>query len=227
VSFLINPAGTVIAQATSSERQDYPQPAPPVIAQAQKGPNDVVIIPPGPANMIGAVTAVSGFGDALLYATRPIDPKVAGYLAMTNDSVAQYRVLEATRLGVQLAFGILFLDITVVVLLSAIWLGIGFANRLVAPIRRLIDAAKQVSAGNLRVEVQPRSSDATSARWRDLQHDDRAVAWPAAATGGGERTQRQPPPLHRGGAVGRHSRRDRHRFGRAGHHRQPHRATFA
>jgi two-component system nitrogen regulation sensor histidine kinase NtrY len=60
---------------------------------------------------------------------------------------------------VQLAFGILFLGITVVVLLSAIWLGIGFANRLVAPIRRLIDAAKQVSAGNLRVEVQPRRSD--------------------------------------------------------------------
>ncbi len=68
-------------------------------------------------------------------------------------------MLEASRFGVQLAFGILFLGITVVVLLSAVWLGIGFANRLVAPIRRLIDAAKQVSAGNLRIEVQARNSD--------------------------------------------------------------------
>ncbi len=59
----------------------------------------------------------------------------------------------------QIAFGILFLGITVVVLLSAIWLGIGLANRLVAPIRRLIDAAKEVSLGNLEVAVEPQSSD--------------------------------------------------------------------
>ena len=78
---------------------------------------------------------------------------------MTSENVAQYRTLEATRFGMQIAFGILFLGITVVVLLSAIWLGIGFANSLVAPIRRLIDAAKDVSRGNLDVRVQPRNSD--------------------------------------------------------------------
>ena len=84
---------------------------------------------------------------------------------MTNDNVAEYRALEATRFGMQLAFGILFLGITLVVLLSAIWLGIGFANRLVAPIRRLIDAAKEVSRGNLAVARASRAArTATSAR---------------------------------------------------------------
>ena len=72
---------------------------------------------------------------------------------MTDENVAEYRALEATRFGVQVAFGILYLGVALVVLLSAIWLGIGFANRLVAPIRRLIDAAKQVSQGNLAVAV--------------------------------------------------------------------------
>jgi len=40
-----------------------------------------------------------------------------------------------------------------VVFLSAIWIGLGFADRLVAPIRRLIFAAGEVSAGNLDVQV--------------------------------------------------------------------------
>ncbi len=101
----------------------------------------------------------------LLYALRPIDPKVIRYLAMTAENVTEYRALEATRFGVQLAFGILYLGVALVVLLSAIWLGIAFANRLVAPIRRLIDAAKQVSQGNLAVARAGRGSPtATSAR---------------------------------------------------------------
>jgi two-component system, NtrC family, nitrogen regulation sensor histidine kinase NtrY len=39
------------------------------------------------------------------------------------------------------------------VLLCAVWIGLNFANRLVAPIRRLIGAANLVSTGNLHVQV--------------------------------------------------------------------------
>ena len=157
--FLVNDQGGLFAQATSSSRKDFPPPLVPAIAEAKQKPSDVVLITPGQSNVIGAITGLAGYNGLFLYVARPLDPRVAGYLAMTNDSVAEYRILQATRFGMQVAFGILFLGITVVVLLSAIWLGIGFANRLVAPIRRLIDAAKEVSAGNLRVSVQPRSSD--------------------------------------------------------------------
>jgi two-component system nitrogen regulation sensor histidine kinase NtrY len=129
------------------------------IDEAKQKPTEVVLISPGNSNVIGAITSLAGYNDMFLYAARPLDPRVAGYLAMTAANVSEYRVLQATRFGVQLAFGILFLGITIVTLLSAIWLGIGFANNLVAPIRRLIDAAKEVSAGNLRASVQPRSSD--------------------------------------------------------------------
>ena len=90
---------------------------------------------------------------------RPIDPEVLSYLDDEPTASAEYRALEATRFGVQLAFGILYLGVPLVVLLSAIWLGISLANRLVAPIRRLIDAAKQVSQGNLAVRVPARGSD--------------------------------------------------------------------
>ncbi len=157
--FLVSGDGVLITQARSSRREDFPPPVIQALKQAQAHPDQVVIVAPGATNIIGGITALQGYDNTLLYAARPLDPKVVHYLAMTNDNVAEYRTLEATRFGTQVAFAILFLGVTVVVLLSAIWLGIGFANRLVAPIRRLIDAAKEVSRGNLDVSVNPRNSD--------------------------------------------------------------------
>jgi len=44
-------------------------------------------------------------------------------------------------------------------LLAAIWVGLWFASRFVAPIRRLIGAAQQVSRGNLAVELPERRGE--------------------------------------------------------------------
>jgi two-component system nitrogen regulation sensor histidine kinase NtrY len=49
--------------------------------------------------------------------------------------------------------------IALAVLLSAAWLGLNFANRLVAPIRRLIGAANIVSTGNLYIQVPVQRSE--------------------------------------------------------------------
>ncbi len=157
--FLVDSKAALITRAQRSHLEEYPAPVAQALQQAKNNPDQVVIVAPGPTNIIGGITALQGYDDTLLYAARPLDPKVVRYLAMTNENVAEYRTLEATRFGTQIAFAILFLGVTVVVLLSAIWLGIGFANRLVAPIRRLIDAAKEVSRGNLSVSVNPRHSD--------------------------------------------------------------------
>src|SRR4030095_78059 len=49
--------------------------------------------------------------------------------------------------------------IALIVLLSAVWIGLNFANYLVAPIRRLISAAQVVSTGNLYIQVPTRRSE--------------------------------------------------------------------
>jgi two-component system nitrogen regulation sensor histidine kinase NtrY len=49
--------------------------------------------------------------------------------------------------------------IALIVLLSAVWIGLNFANYLVAPIRRLIGAAQVVSTGNLYVQVPTRRAE--------------------------------------------------------------------
>jgi two-component system nitrogen regulation sensor histidine kinase NtrY len=106
-----------------------------------------------------AVVPVEGFEDTYLYAVRPIDPRVVQYLQQTQESVIEYQGLEARRFGVQVAFALMYAVISLILLLSAVWLGLNFANRLVAPIRRLITAADLVASGNLFVQVPVRHSE--------------------------------------------------------------------
>jgi len=106
-----------------------------------------------------AVVPVQGFEDTYLYAVRPIDPRVVQYLQQTQESVIEYQGLEARRFGVQVAFALMYAVIALILLLSAVWLGLNFANRLVAPIRRLITAADLVASGNLFVQVPVRHAE--------------------------------------------------------------------
>jgi two-component system nitrogen regulation sensor histidine kinase NtrY len=106
-----------------------------------------------------AVTPIQGYEDTYLYMVRPVDPRVLRYLQQTQESVIEYQGLEARRFGVQVAFALMYGVIALILLLSAVWLGLNFANRLVAPIRRLITAADLVASGNLFVQVPVRRSE--------------------------------------------------------------------
>ena len=71
----------------------------------------------------------------------------------------EYRGLEGNRTTTQVAFALLYLGLTLIIVLSAIWTGIAVADRLVRPIRQLIGAADEVATGNLDVTVPVRASD--------------------------------------------------------------------
>src|SRR6202040_298744 len=105
-----------------------------------------------------------GYDDMYLYGARLLDPRVVAQLRATQESVGEFANLEARRLGIQIAFGLMFAVIALIVLLSSAWLGLDFANRLVAPIRRLIGAANVVSTGNLNIQVPVRRSEGDLAR---------------------------------------------------------------
>ena len=112
---------------------------------------------------------------------------IRAWCAALRETAGQRRricaICEARRLGVQIAFALMYTVIALIVLLSAVWIGFTFANRLVAPIRRLIGAADVVSTGNLYVQVPVRAVRGRSrpAR-RDLQQDDRRSCAPSATT---------------------------------------------
>ncbi|HET9247314.1 MAG TPA: PAS domain-containing sensor histidine kinase [Xanthobacteraceae bacterium] len=110
-------------------------------------------------NYVAAIIKLRGYNDLYLYIARLLDPRVLAQLRATQASVAQYADLSARQIGIQIAFGLMYTVIALIVLLSAVWIGLNFANYLVAPIRRLIGAAQVVSTGNLYVQVPTRRSE--------------------------------------------------------------------
>jgi two-component system nitrogen regulation sensor histidine kinase NtrY len=112
----------------------------------------------------GALVRLSAFGDAFLYVARPGDPHANSYTVAAENGLQYYEELEGKRLRVQFAFASVYLLVTLILLLSAIRLGLSFANWLVLPIRRLIHATDQVAAGNFYVQVPIRKGES------DLAH---------------------------------------------------------
>jgi two-component system, NtrC family, nitrogen regulation sensor histidine kinase NtrY len=111
------------------------------------------------ANYLAGIIKLRGYTDSYLYVVRLLDPRVVAQLQATREGLSQFAELQARRLGVQVAFASMYTVIALAVLFSAAWLGLTFANYLVAPIRRLIGAAQIVSTGNLFVQVPTRGSE--------------------------------------------------------------------
>jgi len=133
-----------------------------LLAELNETEPRVALIPED--NHLAAVVKLRGYDDTYLYGARILDPRVVQQLRATQESVGEFANLEARRLGIQIAFGLMFAVIALIVLLASAWIGLDFANRLVAPIRRLIGAANVVSTGNLDIQVPVRRSEGDLAR---------------------------------------------------------------
>jgi two-component system nitrogen regulation sensor histidine kinase NtrY len=153
---LIRRDRSVIVQGETPSAIDAPPAPAEIFTQLDSG--KPALIAPGTTNLVGGVIKLTGFDNVYLYLARPIDPRVTRNLRLTEENAAEYEQLQANKFGVQVAFGIVFAGVALVVLLSAIWIGLGFARGLVSPIRRLIGAAQEVSGGNLDVHVPTRGA---------------------------------------------------------------------
>jgi two-component system nitrogen regulation sensor histidine kinase NtrY len=127
------------------------------LEQASQG--QVALFTPTGTSQVSAVAMLNRYPDRLLYVTRLLDPKVMGHLQRTAQTVDEYNRLRAARGGLKLAHGLIYFMISMTALLAAIWVGLWFASRFVAPIRRLIEAAQDVSRGNLSVELPERRGE--------------------------------------------------------------------
>jgi two-component system, NtrC family, nitrogen regulation sensor histidine kinase NtrY len=161
-AMLIKADGSTVDRAGVTMDKKVVLPNAELLAQVNETDPRVALIPED--NHLAAVVKLRGYDGLYLYVARILDPRVVAQLRATQDSVGEYANLEARRLGIQIAFGLMFAIIALIVLLSSAWIGLDFANRLVAPIRRLIGAANVVSTGNLQIQVPVRRSEGDLAR---------------------------------------------------------------
>jgi len=161
-ALLITSNGSTVDRAGVTMDKKVILPTPDLLAQVNETDPRVALLPED--NHLAAVVKLHGYDNIYLYVARILDPRVVQQLRATQESVGEYANLEARRLGIQIAFGLMFAIIALIVLLSSAWIGLDFANRLVAPIRRLIGAANVVSTGNLQIQVPIRRSEGDLAR---------------------------------------------------------------
>jgi two-component system, NtrC family, nitrogen regulation sensor histidine kinase NtrY len=159
-AMMLGPDQSVIVKADIQLPPELQEPAPPPIERlAQVGDAEAIAGLLRDTNCVGALIKLKGYENTYLFVARFIDPRVLEQIQQTENSIQEYANLETRRMGVQLAFALMYTVIALTVLLSAVWIGFAFANRLVAPIRRLIGAANLVSTGNLHVQVPVRRSE--------------------------------------------------------------------
>jgi two-component system nitrogen regulation sensor histidine kinase NtrY len=161
-AIIIKPDGSSVDRADVTMDQKIVLPSAQILSEVTDTDPQVALIPEG--DHVAAVIKLHGYDDMYLYVARLLDPRVVQQLRATQESVGEYANLEARRLGIQIAFALMFAVIALIVLLSSAWIGLDFANRLVAPIRRLIGAANVVSTGNLDIQVPVRRSEGDLAR---------------------------------------------------------------
>ena len=150
-AFVLNRNGEVVVRTNHKSDIKYPVPPERAYEEAEKGVP--TIIKPGVSNMVGGLVKLKAYDDLYLYVVRSMDQRVIDYQNIAQDSAQEFSNLDRSRFGVQVAFALIYIGVSLVLILSSIWLGFGFANRLVSPIRRLIGAANKVSGGDLQVQV--------------------------------------------------------------------------
>lgn len=107
---------------------------------------------------VRALVLLDPVTETYLYVGRMLDPVVLSHRDKTKGAIANYKRLELQRSNLQITFILFFSLLALLLLLSAIWLGLTLSNILMRPISQLIRAAEQVSEGNLEVLIDSEPS---------------------------------------------------------------------
>jgi two-component system nitrogen regulation sensor histidine kinase NtrY len=156
-AMVIDKDRNVLETAQTGIAQAFTTPAPEFLSGVDENEPQIAVFIE--ANYVAAVIRLRAFNDTFLYVARLLDPRVVAQLRQTQASVAEYAQLESRKLGIQVAFALMFAVIALTILMASVLIGLNFANWLVAPIRRLMSAANIVSTGDLHVQVPVHKSE--------------------------------------------------------------------
>jgi two-component system nitrogen regulation sensor histidine kinase NtrY len=141
----------VLAAAGLFAGMGFELPPQSVTSQAQGG--DVVVLAAGDGTRVQAVAKLDSTPPLMLMIGRPVDPSILDHMKRTEQAVAEYQRLDASRSWLQVAFAWIFAIVALMVLLTAVAIGLVLANQIARPIGRLIQAAERVRSGDLGVRV--------------------------------------------------------------------------
>ena len=153
-ALLINASGEVLMAASPEVTILTALPPQEAFASAEDKTVTITSIDDG---QILALRKIDGLDDVFLYSARVMPANIIQQLIQTDIAVREYSAMEARRFETQLTFALIYIVLTLVILLSAIWLGLSLADRLVRPIGRLILATQRLGEGDLQARVDTKT----------------------------------------------------------------------
>lgn len=151
VAFLLDGTGDVVTRTLVDPSIDVIMPLPSAMQTAAAG--EPVLITQFGTGQVGGLVKLRAYDDFYLYVIRKLDVQVTNLVDKIQQNAGQLRKIDESRPELQGAYALFYIGIAFMLLLLAIWIGLGFSDRLVTPIRRLMTAADHVSRGNLHVQV--------------------------------------------------------------------------
>ncbi len=150
--------GNLLSTVDLAERSDLDPANLPadVLARAEDGG---VVVLTTEQDRVRALIKLVALQDAYLYVGRAVDPQVVRHIEQTRQAVNEYQYIEGRMSDVQITFAIIFVVLALLLLFTAVLLGLAFATKLVRPISALIGAAERVRSGDLSARVADHGDD--------------------------------------------------------------------
>lgn len=136
--------------------------------------NQIIILSTDNGDRVRALIKLDDLTQTYLYIGKTVDPAVLRHLHQTQGAVAEYNLMEEQRSGFQLTFILFFSLICLLLLLTAIWIGLNLAHFLVKPIGNLIEAAESVTKGKFDVQL---AEDNVNAELNHLSRAFNQMTW--------------------------------------------------
>ncbi len=157
-AYVIDSQSTVLARAEAPG-------APPFVAPSQRmyefaASRDIGVSDPSPRedgpSYVRLLVNLPAYDDAYLYVVWYVD---LGVLTAADEATASYRQAVAREEAMRQVFILVYIAAVALILVGALWLALGAASRVVAPVGRLVSAAERVRRGDLDARVQVQRDD--------------------------------------------------------------------
>ena len=150
-AYLIDHDGRILARAEVDAPPKYLAPPPATLLDADNGAMPIHEF--DASDLIRAVVRLKAFDDAYLYVVRPVDHGILAHMRETEGAWVAYKDTAANRAQIKTAFEVSYLETVLLVLVGAVWFGMGAANSISGPIARLVQAADRIAGGDLTARV--------------------------------------------------------------------------
>ncbi len=173
-AYLIDRDGRILARAEANDAPPLVMPPTSSFTSADQG-NTIWVCNTNCGDVMRSVYKLRAYPDAYLYVARPVEKGMVNHLLEDEASLIAYRDAANNRQKIQTIFALSYFETVLLVMVGAVWLGLGAANAISGPVARLVRAAGKVASGDLNARVDaekdPEEIAVLSRAFNSMTHD--------------------------------------------------------